>query len=55
METKFGEEVYIMGSIEELGTWKDLKCRFTWTEGHIRTVKLNIVSAKYFQYKYVLK
>ena len=42
METQFGEQVYIMGSTEELGNWTDLKCELTWAEGHVWTCKVNI-------------
>ena len=30
-----GESICVLGSIPELGSWKELKCHLKWTEGHI--------------------
>ena len=34
-ETKFGQSLAVIGSIEELGKWKEYKCQLQWTDGHI--------------------
>jgi|TARA_B110000285_G_scaffold103158_1_gene117378 hypothetical protein len=53
--TEIGESIAVLGSIQELGAWKDYKHHLKWTEGH------NWVSEKpietknsCFFYKYVL-
>ena len=54
-ETRVGESICVLGSIEELGTWKEYKCHLTWTEGHIWVSKEPILTKhKRFFYKYVL-
>lgn len=46
----------MIGSIPELGNWKDVKCHLTWTSGHIWVLeKPLIVSEPYFVYKYIMK
>ena len=43
----------MIGSIPELGMWKDRKCKLTWTEGHNWVLDEPIItSAPYFRYKY---
>lgn len=34
-ETKFGESLSIVGSNEQLGFWKEFKCRMKWSPNHI--------------------
>lgn len=34
-ETSFGEEVFVVGNLPDLGDWKDHKHMLKWTEGHI--------------------
>jgi len=52
-QTPPGEEIYILGSIPELGDWKDRKCKLTWTEGHVWiTAEPILTTAPYFRYKY---
>jgi len=54
-KTKFGESICILGSIPELGMWKDFKCHMRWTDGHIWVTEKPLVTNRYFfQYKYVL-
>lgn len=54
-ETIPGESICVVGSIPELGTWKELKCHMTWTEGHIWVIDKPIVTNQpFFSYKYVL-
>ena len=43
-ETKVGESICVLGSIEELGSWKEYKCHLTWTEGHIWVSKDPIIT-----------
>lgn len=50
-----GEEIYAIGAIEEMGKWKDLKCKLWWTEGHIWVTEDPIItSSTNFSYKYVM-
>jgi hypothetical protein len=45
----------VLGSIPELGNWKQFKCPMVWTEGHIcRTVNPIVTSEPMFSYKYAL-
>ena len=54
-ETIPGESICVVGSIPELGLWKELKAHMTWTEGHIWVLDAPIVTNEpYFSYKYVL-
>ena len=54
-ETKMGESIAVLGSIEKLGLWKDIRYHLTWTEGHMWVSKEPlVVECCYFQYKYVL-
>lgn len=53
-ETAPGQDIYILGSIPELGNWKELKCKLKWTSGHIWEKTLNInEDIKSFYYKFV--
>lgn len=50
-----GESICVLGSIPELGSWKELKCHLKWTEGHIWQMTQPFVTAHAnFTYKYVL-
>jgi hypothetical protein len=50
-----GESICVIGSIPELGGWKELKCHLRWTEGHVWQLAQPFVTASpTFQYKYVL-
>jgi hypothetical protein len=54
-ETIVGENLCVLGSIPELGMWKEFKCKMVWTEGHVwRTVNPLITSEPAFRYKYAL-
>lgn len=54
-ETKLGQRLYVMGSIPELGNWKQFSCPMEWTEDHVwMTTNLN-VKCHHFMYKYVVK
>ena len=33
-ETKFGEEIAVVGSAAELGNWKEIKHKLVWGDGH---------------------
>ena len=53
--TAFGENICVVGSIPELGNWKQVKCQLRWTEGHIWETEQPIYTSQpYFTYKYVL-
>lgn len=49
-----GQDIYILGSINELGKWKEDKFKLKWHEGHKwkGTLALN-KNIKYFEYKFV--
>lgn len=54
--TNPGQELYVMGSINELGNWRDFACKMTEIEDDLWiTDNLRISSATYFQYKYVVR
>ena len=42
--TKLGESICVLGSIDELGNWKDHKCHLKWTEGHIWVTETPILT-----------
>ena len=53
-ETTPGEEIYVIGSIKELGMWKRLELKLFWNEGHIwRNKEPLLVNHDHFEYKYV--
>ena len=54
-ETTFGEELYVVGSLPELGKWKEYKLKLYWGEGHIWTNKEPLLTNHpFFEYKYTL-
>jgi hypothetical protein len=54
-ETKHGQEIWVHGSIPELGSWRAQKVKLFWTEGHIWVNKEPLlVNHEYFEYKYAL-
>lgn len=55
IKVNFGETICVLGSIPELGKWKEYKHHLKWTDGHIweSIVPLSTHSF-YFQYKYAL-
>jgi hypothetical protein len=54
-ETIVGENMCVLGSIQELGNWKQFKAPMIWTEGHIwKTVNPIVTSEPMFSYKYAL-
>jgi hypothetical protein len=51
-----GEFLWVLGDIEEMGRWKEHKCRMTWTTDHVWEIKdVTITSRSFFNYKYVLE
>lgn len=57
--TKFGEFVIIVGSLPEMGSWKDFtKVKMQWTDSQqwvsVEPIRVNHDSPKSFQYKYVI-
>lgn len=54
-EVNYGETLCVLGSIPELGNWKEFKHHMKWTEGNVweSITPLNTHSY-YFQYKYSL-
>lgn len=45
----------MIGSVPELGTWKDFsQARMKWTEGHNWVLENHPIKIPQFQYKYVL-
>ena len=55
METRPGQSMCIVGSIPQLGKWKDYRVgQMKWSEGHIWQLNLNLTSKDtVFFYKYV--
>ncbi|OMJ82838.1 hypothetical protein SteCoe_16371 [Stentor coeruleus] len=54
-ETKFGENIIVVGSIEELGSWDPLKgLNLTWNSSHRWTGALKFSNLP-FEYKYACK
>ena len=54
-QTKLGESLAVIGSIEELGCWKIIKKHMKWSEGNIWVLDQPIFTQKsFFKYKYVL-
>lgn len=54
-ETTFGEEIFVVGSIPELGGWKEYKLKLFWNDGHIwRNKEPLLVNHAFFEYKYTL-
>jgi protein-tyrosine phosphatase len=52
-KTEYGQNVYVMGSLSELGNWKEYRAKLKWTEGHIWTCALSLPQQP-FEYKYVV-
>lgn len=50
-----GQSLYVMGSIKELGEWKEFVCPLSWTEGHVWVTEEMVLDQAIFKYKYVLK
>ena len=46
--------LYVMGGIEELGSWQERRCPLSWSEGHYWKATVSVKSGSYFQYKYVI-
>ena len=54
-ETKLGQELFVVGSIPELGNWEEFTCKMTWTEGHVWVSQdLFVQNTSTFQYKFVV-
>ena len=55
METKPGQSVAVVGSLNQLGRWKDFNMgKMKWTEGHIWTITIKVTKdTPVFMYKYV--
>lgn len=54
-ETTFGQEIWVLGSIKELGQWKEYKLKLFWSDGHCWINKEPLlVNSPYFEYKYAL-
>lgn len=55
VKIKFGQTLCCLGSLEELGVWKEFKHLMKWTEGH-NWVSISplVTNAFFFQYKYAI-
>lgn len=53
-KTEYGQNLYIVGSTQELGAWKTFNHLMKWSEGHVWTIDLKL-EEKRFEYKYVVK
>ena len=55
IKVNFGESICVLGSIPELGKWKEYKHHLKWTEGNIwESVSPLTTHSFFFQYKYAL-
>ena len=55
LETKYGQNVYVMGGIPELGNWKNKVAKMKWTANHVWKININLPSEiEYFEYKFVV-
>jgi hypothetical protein len=53
-QTNIGQNIYIFGSLPELGNWKEKKFKLKWNEGHIWKGVLTLPKEiKTFSYKFV--
>ena len=55
-KTELGQSLCVVGSIGQLGNWKDFKAHLKWTEGHVWVLPNVSISSSncVFQYKYVV-
>ena len=54
-EVNYGETLCVLGSIPELGNWKEFKHHMKWSEGNIwESITPLSTHSFYFQYKYTL-
>mmetsp|Transcript_39384 Transcript_39384/g.60205 ORF Transcript_39384/g.60205 Transcript_39384/m.60205 type:complete len:122 (+) Transcript_39384:483-848(+) len=55
-ETKFGEQIAVVGNLPQLGNWNVKKALILkWTPGHVWEVKdLRVTEKPYFMYKYIV-
>jgi hypothetical protein len=54
-EVEYGQSICVVGSIDQLGNWKDVKSNMRWTEGHVWESDTPITSNQLvFSYKYVI-
>ena len=54
-ETQYGQHLCVVGSVPQLGNWKEYKYELAWTPGHFWVSKAPVAaSVPLFQYKYVL-
>ena len=52
-KSELGEEVYVFGSIPELGGWKTNMYKLIWTEGHVWVSEKPVITkSRHFFYKY---
>ena len=55
-EIKFGQNVYILGSLPGLGDWKHPMAKLKWTDGHVWKMDLQLSSdVEFFEYKSVIR
>ena len=55
-ETKFGQNVFLMGSTPELGSWKNPVAKLKWTEGHVWKLAITFPpNINWFEYKFVIE
>jgi len=50
-----GQSLAILGSIPEMGNWKQVRCQMRWTEGDVWVTEKPVVTHKYYlTYKYAI-
>jgi hypothetical protein len=54
-ETKYGQNLYILGSVPELGNWKKTVAKMKWTTGHVWRLEIKFSGdTRHFEYKFVI-
>lgn len=55
MKVNFGETLCVLGSLPELGKWKEYKHHLQWTEGDVwESITPLMTHSYYYQYKYAV-
>ena len=54
-ELKFGENMYLFGSLPQLGNWKSANAKLIWSEGHVWKFEMTLPKdIGFFEYKFVI-
>ena len=53
-ETNFGQNLYLIGNTDELGSWSDFTNKMEWSHGHIWHITVTFEAMEFIEYKYVV-